>query len=447
MGRPQEGSGSCSVSHIYQHHSSSSSFSLKTKDFVHEIQCTPPLQPLPVSYQHAMLRPSSSDGLRSHGDTLSGFVVDKRLDKRISRDDSWIVTGKAGARARQYIPPRGLPTPDPSPTSNGAAEPQYAPGPWVQTPREEGIGMAIGSPSLAPPWDTSISRNQPSSGSPATTSPSIGAVDGPLPGVPVPRKGSGKWKIFGMFGRRPSDTVSSGFSPVPSQASLLASRARAETSKESSTAEVRNKPPISRSQTMPSPREFGKDARRRPSMSRMKKPRPTDLVPPMPSPYGNNTTFTESAISQSALLDVNIPSIELERYSIMFEKVLNPQRTSLLARRQGALEQLKTVGESKSERKVQPSVVKPKLSCKPTNIRLIHRYPLYRFVEPPHQARTCMPARRRSHCSPSHKAALRGRLCCCHLTLPGYGRTPLPPICLRRRRTHSARRLLSQRWL
>jgi len=36
----------------------------------------------------------------------------------------------------------------------------------------------------------------------------------------------------------------------------------------------------------------------------------------------------------------------------MFEKVLNPQRTSLLARRQGALEQLKTVGEPKNELKM-----------------------------------------------------------------------------------------------
>ncbi|KAH7035583.1 uncharacterized protein B0I36DRAFT_382261 [Microdochium trichocladiopsis] len=305
-----------------------------------------------------MLRPSSSDGLRSESDTIDSFRVDKkRLDKRISRDDSWIVTGKAGARTRQYIPPRGLPTPEASPTSN-YVEPLIVPTPWAPTPREEQIGMALGSPSLVPPWNTSASRNPAGTGSPAIVSPFTGAVDGPSPGGPTPRKGSGKWKIFGMFGRKAADTSAQGTSPVPSQSDFGTPRTRTDLYEPSTPGDIRSKPPISRSQTMPSPREFGKETKRRPSMSRMRKPKTNDLAPPMPSPYGNSNNNSSSsvitpAVGQSGFLDVNIPSIEMERYSIMFEKVLNPQRVSLLSRRQGALEQLKTAGEVKNNFKKQ----------------------------------------------------------------------------------------------
>ena len=48
------------------------------------------------------------------------------------------------------------------------------------------------------------------------------------------------------------------------------------------------------------------------------------------------------------LLDVDIPSIEMERYSIMFGSLLqkpNVTSSSLLARRQATLDRLKTVNE------------------------------------------------------------------------------------------------------
>ena len=56
-----------------------------------------------------------------------------------------------------------------------------------------------------------------------------------------------------------------------------------------------------------------------------------------------------------SLLQVEIPCVELERYSVMFGDVLEPQmrqskpQPSLLARRQAHLEQLNTVAYSNSE--------------------------------------------------------------------------------------------------
>ncbi|KXJ95374.1 hypothetical protein Micbo1qcDRAFT_192416 [Microdochium bolleyi] len=270
-----------------------------------------------------MARPSSSDGLHSQSGTLDSFNVDKRrLDKRISRDDSWIVTGKAGARTGR-------------PTSN-YIEQRYAPTAWAPTPREEQIGMALGSPSFAPPQrNDSVLQNPKSAGSPAMTSPYVAGIDVTSPNAPLPRKASGKWKIFGMFGRRPSESSSQ--SPAPNQNDMASSKSRPDF------------PQTPRSQTMPSPQDYGKESKRRPSVSKMRKAKTNQVAPPMPSPYGASSKALDPQDGQSGMLDVNIPSIELERYSVMFEKVLNPSRTSLLSRRQGALEQLKTVGESNEE--------------------------------------------------------------------------------------------------
>jgi hypothetical protein len=51
----------------------------------------------------------------------------------------------------------------------------------------------------------------------------------------------------------------------------------------------------------------------------------------------------------AGLLNINIPTIEMERYSVMFSGVLQKSGTtqsSLLARRQATLDKLKTVNEA-----------------------------------------------------------------------------------------------------
>ena len=62
-----------------------------------------------------------------------------------------------------------------------------------------------------------------------------------------------------------------------------------------------------------------------------------------------------SRMPGSSLLQVEIPCVEMERYSVMFGDVLGPQvrqsktQPSLLARRQAHLEELHTVADSNSE--------------------------------------------------------------------------------------------------
>lgn len=49
------------------------------------------------------------------------------------------------------------------------------------------------------------------------------------------------------------------------------------------------------------------------------------------------------------LLDVAIPKAEMERYSVMFDKLLTPPRQSLLERRQGTLKHLRPVGDDSTK--------------------------------------------------------------------------------------------------
>jgi len=48
---------------------------------------------------------------------------------------------------------------------------------------------------------------------------------------------------------------------------------------------------------------------------------------------------------QRPVLDIEIPTVQMERYSIMFEKLLNSPAPSLLERRRGSLKRLQSVGE------------------------------------------------------------------------------------------------------
>ncbi|KAK2606120.1 hypothetical protein QQS21_003515 [Conoideocrella luteorostrata] len=74
------------------------------------------------------------------------------------------------------------------------------------------------------------------------------------------------------------------------------------------------------------------------------------------SPYGNSrTTSTAStprqgsavSIVQEPLLDVNIPDINMERFSVMFAGVLERRRASLLARRQHTQDKLRGLNDGR----------------------------------------------------------------------------------------------------
>ncbi|KAF4985127.1 hypothetical protein FDECE_16796 [Fusarium decemcellulare] len=84
----------------------------------------------------------------------------------------------------------------------------------------------------------------------------------------------------------------------------------------------------------------GDSARRRAEKAAAAQPPSPPPMPPMPA------MATIPQIT-GPLLDIEIPSIKMERYSVMFNNVLQPQgsASSLLARRQATLDRLKTISD------------------------------------------------------------------------------------------------------
>ncbi|WYZ45359.1 hypothetical protein EsH8_VIII_000675 [Colletotrichum jinshuiense] len=338
-------------------------------------------------------RPSTSGGLSPHNYSTTSF---RSFDRRMSKDDMYIrpQSSARGGYKSYHIPIRDNP-----------ASPVESPGDFrndlspvrtftvrTQTPDSMdsnmgtiAIGMAIGSPTHPPP-DFTASREfipipaprnewQPQASSMSTSmiraSPEP-TQDVPEP-VPAPKQKSGRWKLFG---RSKSKRLAS--SPVAiSQPMNLqdpgASRAEFEgqpTNSQASDLGRRNterkpagsKPAMIRSQTGPAP-SSPKDSKPPKLLGRMASTRSTrsvkksDISAPVhvsmgipampPKPSGN-------------FLDVEIPSIKMERYSVMFGNVLGPQQgsqgsgsgpsgpqgsSSLLARRQATLDRLKTIND------------------------------------------------------------------------------------------------------
>ena len=83
----------------------------------------------------------------------------------------------------------------------------------------------------------------------------------------------------------------------------------------------------------------------------LEKTREASSVPEAVSPKGSNKVptadSTDSAPTEGRLLDITLPDITLERYSVMFSGVLQsgPNRSSLLERRQGNAEKVKPLKE------------------------------------------------------------------------------------------------------
>lgn len=192
---------------------------------------------------------------------------------------------------------------------------------------EVGIGMAIGSPTQLPAaWSPQVqfrssSRNQ-------NYSPEV--LDDW--GVPSRTKSS-RWRLLGgIFGKKAmghdvgeahvfnhNDYLNFPPPPPPEKA-----RGRGKTTSEKRSKQ--HKPDMRRANTMPTGFNFEQLERPKefPMMANKQKPLP-----------------------MRSLLDVDIPSIQMERYSVMFGNVIKPP--SLLARRQANLERLKTVEEIRSE--------------------------------------------------------------------------------------------------
>ncbi|KAB5540509.1 hypothetical protein GE09DRAFT_970290 [Coniochaeta sp. 2T2.1] len=296
------------------------------------------------------VRPSTaSGGPNAKASALLGFgtiaTVTANSDNRMSKDDMYL-SGYTGQRKKGLQPYRvgmkttgGLPTPESSPEMDYAtlSSPLTLP-PRVHTPDtlssgEIQIGMALGSPSHPPdalPWEsqTGFQSRQP------LTPPDLYQTTA----APVQRQKTQRRKLFGgLFGSRKKEE--------PSRANL-------ETTESSSTTTTSMRQPFGESTPARSYTVADRKAPRYQPIVVRSNTVPVVEIQQEPNHEQNNYLSPDPApstytLGSSPLLDIEIPSIKMERYSIMFSNVLNQQATSssLLARRQATLDRLKTIND------------------------------------------------------------------------------------------------------
>lgn len=271
------------------------------------------------------------------------------------------LTGYTAQRKKGLQPYRigvrgGLPTPESSPEMDYAAlsPPMSLPGrtrtPDTLSSGEIPIGMAIGSPSHPPealPWESPL---------PATREPLTPPDLYRNATAPVQRQKPQRRRLFGaLFGRKKEDQPreslegpadlgnKSSMTTTTSVASQpFGESAPARSSTLTHRKAPRYKPIVIRSHTLPvangpTYEPGSREQRVQPEYQRMDYLSPNSKPPAPPS----------STLGSGPLLNVEIPSIQMERYSVMFSNVLNTQATSsaLLARRQATLEKLSTINE------------------------------------------------------------------------------------------------------
>ncbi|KFY70564.1 hypothetical protein V499_09072, partial [Pseudogymnoascus sp. VKM F-103] len=241
------------------------------------------------------------------------------------------------------------------------------------------IGMALGSPSQAPQYQSSprahhltnvrfappSSASQPSLAS-ATTSTS--RAESPVATPPPAQRQKGKWKLFGGLFRKPQPQAQEAFyklepeaaqetDPEPDwlhfpepPAAMEAQRGWGRTKSERRPQTA--KPRLARSATAP---VDGPDVSTPPRETRRLEKR--ERVP-VDTPMQTHVEDEWAAMTpkpERSLLAVEIPTTELERYSVMFSSLLDkkngtqPSTSGLLARRQATLDRLKSVNETIAE--------------------------------------------------------------------------------------------------
>lgn len=291
----------------------------------------------------------------SGSDTMKTAKDGVKLSKRASRDEFY-------DSSRAYRGPltssrTKLPTPDTSPKTtapvhrfasrSGARELAIDP---MMKVRNWDIGMALGSPSHPPvfsdtwnPRDADLLGNEPHLivSPPASRSSSVDSFD-----MPVSKKVTGKWKLFNIFTRKPSDLsaqavpisdlnglhdtnrpeedvkAATGDQPLP-----LGSKSLARTNTTSSRKVPRHRPIVARSQTVPmSGIVDGQD-----QLFRGSEPQGDGSLHRLQ--ISRDTGPKNDAIA-GPLLDVEIPDVRLERYSVMFNSVLNSNPPSSSSRQE-----------------------------------------------------------------------------------------------------------------
>ncbi|KAI9731078.1 MAG: hypothetical protein M1818_007935 [Claussenomyces sp. TS43310] len=203
------------------------------------------------------------------------------------------------------------------------------------------VGIAMGSPSHQPSlWQTyGRSDDDGRMTSPIRLEPDIGWRDSaPESGPKLTR-----WKTLGrLFGKKPKSCQK--FQPLPDVKRVAVTKTDNVTDPFQSTL-----PDTSRGRSQSDLQQKAKN--RRPDFQRA-------ATAPTKLRHENNEESPETFLSalnfrpeSGRMLDVSIPGVQLERYSVMFGSVLEwkSQASSLLERRQATLDKLETVNEAVAE--------------------------------------------------------------------------------------------------
>lgn len=305
--------------------------------------------------------------------------------KRMSRDDSYLDTRPPRSFRSYHIPIRGTP---PSPHGSPRAE---SPAPTVtvrtQTPDSIAgsnpaapIGMALGSPGLPQPaqahkggWQPKLRRIE--------NKPPWEEEEEEESAAPAPARKTSKWRLFGLLGRK--NTSKERLVQTPDVAPAPAGAARPRTAsgvvkqedvgRSNTTAAKKTRkaaPTVVRSQTEPA---VEPSASSTPKLQKVQKTQPlqrngstrsvrkSDISAPMPlsTPMPDRVPPPIPSMPPPAksLMDVEIPSVKMDRYSVMFDGILQPggqgppsnNRNSVHAKRQATTRKLQSIQDASAE--------------------------------------------------------------------------------------------------
>ncbi|KAF7545080.1 hypothetical protein G7Z17_g9465 [Cylindrodendrum hubeiense] len=332
-----------------------------------------------VTAPFAIERPSTSGG--PTGANHFGKPDFNNFNNRVSRDDLALTlksSGRGNVKA-YHVPIRGkLPSPETSPRGES---PERVTMVRTATPDsmvdvgETGviaIGMALGSPAKAVVLENIPPATQ------RTRRAMTSAADFPEPTEDLQsvQQKSKKWSLFRSRSKKTRPVEPQRSLTDNSNASSISLASRGPPSRNGAQQDTckknppKHKPIVIRSQTDPTRLERVESREPVPELKPIKESKPAKEVKsgglgrkvslrglrgdrarkaaekadPMPSPPSPIPAVPQLS---SSLLNVEIPSIKMERYSIMFGGVLGTQNSSssLLARRQATLDRLKTLND------------------------------------------------------------------------------------------------------
>ncbi|KAI9836114.1 MAG: hypothetical protein M1819_001730 [Sarea resinae] len=250
------------------------------------------------------------------------------------------------------------------------------------SPEELGIGRALGSPSQRYGWAPHPPRQLQGTGSndsrSTATSPNSDLTHDPAPqrnDHELSRQKTGKWKMLhSIFGRKVQGSPSQDpfyqlqvSRPASTESRSTDADIKVPQRHNSAVARDGKRAAVERSRTVKEDdrREWTKPDFKRAYSAPLKRSEVNPLsLPPPPPPPPKSTKVTKPTpklrLEAGPMLNVDIPNVQMERYSVMFGSLIasNRSSSSLLARRQATLGKLNSVNGAE-EQTEEISIVKP----------------------------------------------------------------------------------------